>query len=361
MPAWQWDIFCQVIDNYGDAGVCWRLAANLAQRGQKVRLWIDDPACLHWMAPEGMTGVEVHHWLAPLDAASLPSMAGDVLVEAFGCTLEDSVQAWWNTTHPAGSTQAGLWLNLEYLTAESWAARCHGLPSPVLQGPAAGHAKQFFYPGFTSDTGGLLREPDLKERQQLASQTPAIPHEDPLTVSLFCYEPFALPQLLQQLRSQPSVLKVLKGRGHQELLRLLGTSMLPDTLDRCELEALPWLDQRAFDTVLWESSLNFVRGEDSLVRALWAGQPFVWHIYPQEDDAHHTKLDAFLDWLQAPADLRAMHHVWNGMSGQALPLVTASRLREWQACVQQARARLLQQDDLVSQLLQLASRHCPSR
>jgi hypothetical protein len=28
MPAMQlhWDIFCRVIDNFGDIGVCWRLA-----------------------------------------------------------------------------------------------------------------------------------------------------------------------------------------------------------------------------------------------------------------------------------------------------------------------------------------------
>lgn len=43
-PSRLWDIFCSVVDNYGDIGVCWRLAVNLAQRGQRVRLWIDDSA-----------------------------------------------------------------------------------------------------------------------------------------------------------------------------------------------------------------------------------------------------------------------------------------------------------------------------
>ena len=65
--------------------------------------------------------------------------------------------------------------------------------------------------------------------------------------------------------------------------------------------------------MLWACYLNFVRGEDSLVRALWAGQPFIWHIYPQDDNAHHAKLEAFLDWLQAPESLRKAHRVWNGM------------------------------------------------
>ena len=37
-----WDVFCRVVDNYGDAAVCWRLARQLAdEHGARVRLWID--------------------------------------------------------------------------------------------------------------------------------------------------------------------------------------------------------------------------------------------------------------------------------------------------------------------------------
>ncbi len=60
----QWDIFCRVIDNFGDIGVCWRLATQLAGQGQQVRLWVDDASALQWMAPEGCPGVEVRAWLA---------------------------------------------------------------------------------------------------------------------------------------------------------------------------------------------------------------------------------------------------------------------------------------------------------
>jgi uncharacterized repeat protein (TIGR03837 family) len=111
---------------------------------------------------------------------------------------------------------------------------------------------------------------------------------------------------------------------------------------------LPYLTQTNYDELLWSCDLNFVRGEDSLVRALWAGAPLVWHIYPQHDGAHHAKLDAFLDWLDAPASLRRFHRVWNGIDGGALP---APNLPEWRACVQAARQRLLEQADLVTQLL----------
>ena len=57
-----WDIFCKVIDNHGDIGVCWRLATQLAARGHEVRLWVDDAAALDWMAPGGHDRVQVLAW-----------------------------------------------------------------------------------------------------------------------------------------------------------------------------------------------------------------------------------------------------------------------------------------------------------
>ena len=87
-----------------------------------------------------------------------------------------------------------------------------------------------------------------------------------------------------------------------------------------------WLQQPDFDHLLWAGDLNFVRGEDSLVRALWAGAPFVWQIYPQDDGAHHVKLEAFLDWLGAPPSLRQFHRSWNGFGSAALPALDAATL-----------------------------------
>ena len=102
--------------------------------------------------------------------------------------------------------------------------------------------------------------------------------------------------------------------------------------------------------MLWACDLNFVRGEDSLVRALWAGKPFVWQIYPQHDDAHHAKLEAFLNWLQAPESLRRLHAIWNEMAQAPLPVMDADTLAEWSDCTLAARTRLLKQSDLVTQL-----------
>ena len=149
-----WDIFCRVIDNHGDLGVCWRLCADLAQRGHAVRLWVDDASALAWMAPQGCAEVQVRAW--PND----PTFhMGDVVVEAFGCELPNAIQALMVQGTPP------VWINLEYLSAEGYVARSHGLPSPVMSGPARGATKWFFFPGFTPETGGLLREPDMAARQ----------------------------------------------------------------------------------------------------------------------------------------------------------------------------------------------------
>ena len=370
-PSRLWDIFCSVVDNYGDIGVCWRLAVNLAQRGQRVRLWIDDSAPLQWLAPHGHAGVKVLPWNRPLADASLPIEPADVLIEAFGCTLDDAVQARWarqQHSHP------GVWLNLEYLSAESHAERFHRLPSPVMSGPAAGCVKYFFYPGFTPQTGGLLREPGLLLRQQAFDRTAwrtqwGVP-EDAHVLSLFCYEPPALAQLVQHLHSGPHGARVhalvTPGRTLQAV-----RAILPDALAHSlqsqghacwgplVLHAMPWLEQVAFDELLWASDFNFVRGEDSLVRALWAGQPFVWQLYPQDDGAHHAKLQAFLDWVQAPSGMRRFHEAWNGAPLATLPPLAQQDLPQWQACVQAARSRLLTQQDLASQLLAHVTNHEP--
>jgi hypothetical protein len=93
-----------------------------------------------------------------------------------------------------------------------------------------------------------------------------------------------------------------------------------------------------------------------LVRALWAGQALVWHIYPQDDQAHHAKLQAFMDWLEAPNSMRRFHAVWNGIEAGNLPALTPDLLAAWQSCVRAARERLWAQPDLVSQLLAFAGR-----
>lgn len=363
MSTQRWDIFCQVIDNFGDIGVCWRLAANLAAQGQQVRLWVDDASALQWMAPEGCDGVEVHPWTQPLALEGLAPC--DVLVEAFGCTVAPEFIA-----HCAQQISAGglkhpqpVWINLEYLSAEPYVERCHAMPSPVMQGPATGWTKWFFYPGFTPGTGGLLREPDLLQRQAQFQrgdwlQSQGVADTGARAVSLFCYEPVALGDLLAQLDggAAGTQLLVTPGRAAAAVqAEIASPNWLQRPMDGRKQLSISYLQpttQHGFDHLLWASDLNFVRGEDSLVRALWAGKPLVWQIYPQDDNAHHDKLDAFLDWLQAPPSLRQFHRVWNGMEAGPLPAID---LPAWRAAVGAARGRLLQQDDLATQLVRFCA------
>lgn len=370
MHTWTllWDIFCRVIDNHGDLGVSWRLSCQLAQRGHRVRLWVDDASALAWMAPAGQPGVEVLDWAESTQPRRTPAQAlarplADVWIEAFGCEIETEFIADYSYQSSANGLKSFKklhWINLEYLTAEPYARRCHGLPSPVMHGPAAGMNKRFFYPGFTDGTGGLLREADLRQRQAshsraawLASQ--GIDWGGEQLVSLFCYEPPALPALLRTLASgpEPVILLVTHGRAQAAVRQALLAE--PDlAAGKLRIHFLAPLTQTDFDHLLWSCDFNCVRGEDSLVRALWAGQPLLWHIYPQDDGAHLTKLRAFLDWLQLPADLRQWHACWNDPLAAdppaTLPSVDWHRARQ---AVQTARDRLLAQPDLLTQLEQM--------
>ena len=345
----RWDIFCKVIDNHGDLGVCWRLSGELAARGDTVRLWVDDPAALAWMAPGGCPGVEVLAWHA--DSPGLP--AGDAVVEAFGCDphhafLESLAAATRQGAHPPA------WFNLEYLSAEDYVERCHGLPSPVLAGPARGLAKRFFYPGFTDKTGGLLRERDLAQRrarfdrQHWLAQH-GVPDTGEQMVSLFCYEPAQLPQLLAHLAAAPRPTRLLvtagRARAAVEATRAqAGPAGLPP------ITWLPYLTQSDYDHLLWSCDLNFVRGEDSLVRALWAGRPFVWQIYRQDDGAHAAKLEAFLERMQGPASWREFHRAWNGLGGPLPPPQAAA----WAPAIESAAASLAGGIELVTRLREAA-------
>ena len=368
----QWDIFCKVIDNFGDIGVCWRLAADLASRGERVRLWVDDALALAWMAPAGCDGVRVLPWNVPPDLADagLDEHPPGVLVEAFACEVApEFIAACVGQASATGIKP--LWINLEYLSAEAYAGRCHGLPSPVHSGPAAGWTKWFFYPGFTPNTGGLLREPGSFDAQSLFDRAAwlgglGIAWAGETLISLFCYEPPALGELLGRwaahgLDGRPVRLLVTAGRAEKAVKALFDDekSLHRTTGGRglLSISYLPPLAQADFDRLLWACELNFVRGEDSLVRELWAGNPFVWQAYPQDDGAHLGKLDAFLDMLDAPPSLRAFHAGWNSAAATLpAPALAAPELPVWRACVLAARSRLLAQDDLAARLIEFAAK-----
>lgn len=345
----RWDIFGRVIDNFGDVGVCWRLAADLGARGESVRLWLDERSALRWLAPEGASGVEPGDWDS-VDASIAP---GDVVVEAFGCDPPPAVVTRMRERRPAP-----VWINLEYLSAEDWVERCHGLPSPQQAGPGRGLTKWFFHPGFTPASGGLLRESGLLaeragfDRDAWLAARGWAHSADERVVLVFCYDNPALPDLLAALAGAPTLLLLAQGPAQRM------AAGLPSVVGQRRV-ALPWLSQAEFDRALWSADLNFVRGEDSFVRAQWAAAPFVWQIYPQRDGVHGRKLEAFIDRLDAaagpiPAAVTALWRAWNGLAPWRADVAAAAldpRIREsWRAAMARWRDRLAAQEDLVTRL-----------
>lgn len=371
----RWDIFCKVIDNYGDIGVCWRLARQLAgDQGQQVRLWLDDLKSLQRLWPQAqigdqalVEGVEIRQWSADFPSDINPAQR---VIEAFACDIPQSYLAAMAAAKGAG--QAPLWFNLEYLSAEDWIEDCHGLDSVH---PATGLRKTFFFPGFSPRTGGLLREQSLlAERGQHQAEAwlaglGVKPYDGALRLSLFAYENPGIALLIDHWRQAPCPIHCLvpSGKILTSISAATGQSLNPGQplqLGNLRLELIPFVSQTDYDRLLWSCDLNFVRGEDSFVRAQWAGKPFIWHIYLQEEQAHLVKLNAFLQrYTQGmpgalAAGLNALWHGWNPPQDQSQLAnhwqSCMAHWPQWQAHSQGWCQQLAQQADLASQLLALA-------
>lgn len=368
----RWDIFCRVVDNFGDIGVCWRLASTLVNdHGRWVRLWVDDWDALRQLVPDVcadvapclVDGVEVFPWTL----AEHASDCGGCVIEAFACALPPSYLTTMRQHEPAP-----VWINLEYLSAEAWIDDCHGLPSPD---PRTGLDKRFFFPGFTERSGGLIREATVFERRDAAQGLDGralwlARHVTPggsaasRWVSLFCYANAALPALMAcwQRAAQPMVLWVPEGIALRQAGEILEKTLTPGqclTVGQLTVRALPFLPMRDYDALLALCDLNFVRGEDSFVRAQWAARPLVWQAYRQAEGTHLVKLDAFLAryaaGLEAPVAQAVgdFWRLWNELGDvteawppfeQALP-VLARQARHW--C-----ATLARQKDLAERLVE---------
>jgi uncharacterized repeat protein (TIGR03837 family) len=309
------DIFCTVIDNFGDIGVCWRLAQQLQDEyGLNVRLWVDDlnsfaklePTLNPQLAQQTCQKIEICYWSkSDFDTSIEPY---DVVIEGFGCRLPDSfLQAMAQQTPPP------VWLNLEYLSAESWTLDCHGLGSAHPNLPLK---QYFFFPSFDPRGGGLLREQNLLQQRDDFLQNPQAQadfwHSLNCTqalsadyrLSLFAYENQAVAALLTALsqQQQTSFIAIPEGRVLANINTWANTTLKVGdklTVGAVTVAVLPFLSPIQYDQLLWACDINMVRGEDSFIRAHWAEKPLLWHIYPQEEQAHLDKLEA---WLSVSAN-----------------------------------------------------------
>jgi uncharacterized repeat protein (TIGR03837 family) len=370
-------LFCKVVDNYGDIGICWRLARQLArEHGVAVTLWVDDLRSFQRICPEVLLDCErqqlgavtVQHWRNQEGVFTADDIA-DIVIEFFACDIPPGY-----ITAMSQCTPRPVWLNLEGLTAETWVEGCHTLPSPH---PSLSLTKYFFFPGFNSRTGGLLLESGLERARQAFQSDPmavadflgqfgVTPAEiAALKVSLFCYPHAPIAALFAAWQNNDRAITCLVPEGvaadaAQAFLGQAATAGACATRGALTVRVLPFMPQPDYDKLLWACDLNFVRGEDSFVRAQWAGRPFVWHIYPQDQDLHHVKLNAFLQTCTAGTDsLTALSLAWNAAAKgdvdwteawatlQAdLPEITALSA-DWQR-------QLWANGDLASNLLQFA-------
>jgi uncharacterized repeat protein (TIGR03837 family) len=354
----RWDLFCRVVDNFGDIGIAWRLARQLARSGEReIHLVVDrldvfarieariDPA----RDLQIVDGITVIAWSSVEDAAR--DIAA-VVVEVLGCGL------------PAGyvdamvrAARAAVWIDFEHLSAEAWVREFHGLPSPH---PTLPLTKHFFYPGFDDATGGLLVEPGIARDRRVFLDSPAaiaalwqrldVPalREGETRIALFAYPDAPFAALIDALSQASGAWSVLVPEG------------LPiPARGSVTVHAIPFVDQDTFDRLLWACDANFVRGEDSFVRAQIAGRPFVWQVYRQSDAVHLTKLRAFETLYEAglPATAAAaQRRLWTAWNERHDDMPEA--VRDWVSQLPALRVhaaawrqRLVEQSPLVDRLL----------
>ena len=327
----RWDIFCTIVDNFGDVGFCWRLARQLVnEHGLEVRLWVDDLAIFSRIAPtidvdeerQWLQGVEIYYWRQPF-ARIKPA---DVVIETFACKLPDNY-----ILAMADLPQQPVWINLEYLSAENWTLDCHCLPSFHPHLPLT---KYFFFPGFVEGTGGLLLEKNLlpariafnNASQEIFWQETGIQsrREGELCISLFCYDDAPIKELLSAWVISDVPIRVLVPQ--HSIDNAIGMFFGVDSpkagqmlqSGKLQVYIIPFLEQDKYDQLLWACDINFVRGEDSFIRAQWAERPFVWNIYPQAEQSHRLKLEAFLNLYterMSPEMSAAVFSLWNAWNG----------------------------------------------
>ena len=352
------DLFCQVVDNYGDIGVCWRLARQLAaEHGCEVRLIVDDLGAFRFIAPEidsaakhqSLLGVAVVAWRAA--EALIPA---DAVIEAFACNPPAAyVEAM------AQRSPKPVWINLEYLSAEAWVDDIHGMPSAHQRLPLT---KYFFCPGFTEASGGLIRETAVGATRRDPSDTSGrdksllqgnAPRLSPLQLFAFAYPHAPVRALAQGLRAAGVPTTVTLAAP------LAGTA--PDW------QIAAPVAQTQFDALLTDFDFLIVRGEDSFMRAQWAAKPFLWHIYPTDDGAHLIKLDAWLDNYciglapNARAAYRAASLAFNVAKGDDTQAseyaILAPHINELVAHAARRRDTLMQQTDLATRLMEFVGAH----
>lgn len=303
------DIFCEIIDNYGDIGVVYRTAKELQKifPKSKIRVFLNrldefkkiNSQVLD-LPLQNIDGIEYITFDYLRDNAN-ELLTAQVIIEAFGCQIpEEYMEIAYDNSE--------LLINLEYLSAEDWIEDFHLQSSPLGKGKLK---KVFFMPGFTEKSGGVIADSNYLERIQRVLENKELyekkylsdieDRENKIVGTLFSYEKNFTPLLEDLKKLDKDVVILAMGEKTQDSLRkILKNFSIEDFRNslkygKIEIRFLNFLNQEEYEELINIVDFNFVRGEDSFIRAVLTGKPYMWHIYCQEEYAHMDKIEGFLD------------------------------------------------------------------
>lgn len=338
------DVFCDVIDNYGDAGVCLRLCRDLTKKDISVNLYCNRTAVLSKILnlyDKKNELLKIYQW--PDNKENY--VAQKIIIQAFSVRLPSFLIE--NI-----KLQKSLVINLEYLTAETFAEECHQLPSF-----SDGIQSYFFFPGFTNKTGGVLIEDNyLNLIKKYRNHTST-------SITVFSYKNDKLKSFIDNLNEFEfeKNLIIFEGKPLDNFNNIYKTNLLPDCslkMNNLNILTKKMVSQDEYDELLCTSFINLVRGEDSIVRAMLAGKPFLWHIYPQEDNAHIEKINALFDRMNEYCDdkeavekLRQITLSYNGMSNLIDSFDLKEFYKDWKKISLQWSEHLISLGSLSSNLI----------
>ena len=303
------DIFCEIIDNYGDIGVVYRTAKELQKifPESKIRVFLnrlDEFKKINSqvidLPSQNIDGIEYITFDYLRDNAN-KLLTAQVIIEAFGCQIpEEYIEIAYDNSE--------LLINLEYLSAEDWIEDFHLQSSPLGRGKLK---KVFFMPGFTEKSGGVIADSNYLERIQRVLENKEFyekkylsdieDRENKIVGTLFSYEKNFTPLLEDLKKLDKNVVILAMGEKTQDSLRkILKNFSIEDFRNslkygKIEIKFLNFLNQEEYEELINIVDFNFVRGEDSFIRAVLTGKPYMWHIYCQEEYAHMDKIEGFLD------------------------------------------------------------------
>ena len=279
------DIFCQVIDNYGDVGVAYRLAREFKRvyPNKKLRFVINQIEELNLIRKSEDIEIILYKDISKIENSA------DLIIESFGCEIPKEYM-------DKALKNSKLIINLEYFSAEKWVDDFH-LQESFLGGNLK---KYFFIPGLSEKSGGILLDNEFLERKKKVEANKEyylekfeIKEKYDLIGSVFSYEK-NFDSLIEELKKldKKVILLILSEKTQKNFIKYFDNG---NNYDKIKFVKLPFFTYDKYEELLALCDFNLVRGEDSFVRALLLGKPFLWHIYPQGENTHIKKLESFLE------------------------------------------------------------------